>query len=67
MAVRVVSDGPTETKRCVCRHCKYELEYVYPADTRTTSGRDIDGGGYTQWWVKCPRPECGKETCVKEI
>lgn len=64
MAVRVVSDGPVQTKRCVCSHCRYELEYVDPADLTTTSGHNCVDGTWTQWWVKCPH--CGKKTCVRE-
>jgi len=61
MTVKVVSEGPTRTKRVVCQKCTFELEYT---------GLDVEADvgcymGETQidYRIKCPH--CGSHTNVK--
>lgn len=54
--VRVVSEGPTVTKRVTCPNCSYELEYT---------GEDVvsftDSDGDTFKHIFCPRENCKKK------
>lgn len=56
MTVKVVSEGPTVTKKIACPTCTYMLEY---------SGEDIqystDCDGDTNRWIDCPRETCPQE------
>lgn len=51
--VRVISDGPTKTKRVICPNCAYELEYT---GEDVYSFTDSDGDRFQH--IFCPRAEC---------
>lgn len=59
MAVKVVSDKPVTSKRHVCVHCGYELEFnnIDLVPHRTDSDGDaLEKRGQ---YLVCPRNPCG--------
>lgn len=54
---------PTVVKEVVCKNCGATLSYV-PKDIKSHSYKDYDGGGNTDYFIKCP--PCGEKIYVKK-
>lgn len=62
VAVKVISDKPVRTKKKVCPHCGYRLEYT-DNDVSTRNGTDYGGGPDGCDYIICPRD--GKEVILR--
>lgn len=65
MPVKVISDGPTGTKRITCPRCTYVLEFT---GEDVITHVDSDGDVYRH--IVCPRPECAardKRPCTISV
>lgn len=63
MVVRVLSDKPVKTKKCICTKCGYELEYT-GEDIVSYNKTDYGGGTDTYYYIVCPRVKCSEKIFV---
>lgn len=56
--IRVVSEGPVQTKEVVCPKCGYKLEYT-GEDVKSHRTTDYSGDSDTFYYIVCIRPTCG--------
>ena len=54
MAIKIVSDAPTRSKRVTCPKCTFLLEYT-GEDVQSGWSYDYTGGKDECHWIVCPR------------
>lgn len=66
MAVKVVSERPVTSRRCVCDNCGYELEFNnidLKCHRIDSDGDAVEPRGK---YLICPRVECGFRNLVEK-